>query len=278
MWGLCVIIMDYIKLVDTVRKYYLNSDVVGGTYSKKNSQTGKRDKKSFYLKWCPECEEINLWTYWQGHKNKKAKILLFGQDWSCPWDSQNGLLLEYVKNILQDDVHCSERYIQEINNGSLSTDNMLGKLMQSLGDEYDPFTPDNENLFFSNLCLGYRDYGASGGLNKTVLLHDVEYAKELIHIVEPKIVICLGKDTYDSFVYGANCTPKSKEKSFYKKLAQGECYSIFEDRIPVFGQAHTGSLGAINRWRYNPEKYEYSEEIVNQILFDDWTKMKKFLD
>ena len=72
-----------------------------------------------------------------------------------------------------------------------------------------------------------------------------------------------------------------KVRKYYLKsdvVAQGECYSIFEDRIPVFGQAHTGLLGANNRWRYNPEKYEYLEEIVNQILFDDWAEMKKFLD
>ena len=37
------------------------------------------------LYWCKECEEINLWTYWQGRNQLDADILLVGQDWGNPW-------------------------------------------------------------------------------------------------------------------------------------------------------------------------------------------------
>ena len=31
--------------------------------------------KELSLYWHPECEEINLWTYWQGRGNLDAKIM-----------------------------------------------------------------------------------------------------------------------------------------------------------------------------------------------------------
>ena len=268
--------MKYKDLVSKAKEYYSSeTPIIGGVYTKKDKQTGKKEIDPFILKWCPECEEINLWTYQQGHKNKKAKILLFGQDWACPWSPVTGKLLEYIERILVDN-KCSERYIAQIKDDSFPTDIMLKDLMISLGKEYDPFIPDNENLFFTNLCVGYRDHGASGGMYKKFLRHDVEYAEVLIEIVEPKIVICLGKDTYNALVKELKCVPKSKERSFYKKLAKGECYAMYQDRIPIFGQAHTGSLGIINRWRYNPEKLEYSEKIIKQLLLEDWAVMKDF--
>lgn len=270
--------MDYSTLVDQVREYYSGRNVNGGVYTRFDKVTKTRIKDPFLLKWCHECKEINLWTYWQGHKNKNAKILLFGQDWASPWNSETGSLLDYVQRILCEDNLCSYRYIEEIKAGSSPTDMMLKELMVSLGEEYDPFIPDNENLFFSNLCLGYRDHGTSGGLLKAALLHDVEYAKELISIVKPKIVICLGKDVYDAMIKGSGSKSVSKEKSFYKKLSEGKCYAMYENRIPIFGQAHTGSLGAMNRWRYNPEKCEYSEKNIKKLLLSDWSKMKEFLN
>ena len=31
------------------------------------------------LKWCDECQEINLWTYWQGRRHLDARIMLWGR-------------------------------------------------------------------------------------------------------------------------------------------------------------------------------------------------------
>lgn len=258
--------LDYSDLVRKVQEYYTDS-VHGGFYTKKDKKLNKTIKDEFRLKWCDECKEINLWTYWQGHKNKKAKILLLGQDWASPWDLENRKLLDYV---LQDDEGCSQRYIESL---SSPTDKMLQKLMVSLGEEYDPFKPDNENLFFTNLCLGYRDHGSSSGLDRNALLHDVEYTKELISIIEPKIIICLGKDTYDAMVQGTNSVPVSEEKSFYKKLAEGKCYATYDGRIPIYGQAHPGPLGVMNRRRYHPSVKERIEKSAEDILIEDWKKV-----
>lgn len=269
---------EYLQLATDVRNYYENKNIKGGYYTRKDSQSKKIYKEDFFLKWCPECEEINLWTYWQGKNNLQAEILLLGQDWASAWEPDSkGKLKEYVSRILNGKNGFSERYISEIMNDSSPTDKTLRKMMSRLGEEYDPFIPDNDKLFFTNLCLGYRDRGASGGMDKKAIKHDVPYIERLIAIVNPKIIICLGKDTYDSFVAGAKCKQEVKEKSFYKKLTQGKCYAWYQNKIPVFGQAHTGTLGAMNRWRYNTEKIEYHDGICEELLAHDWDIMKSFL-
>lgn len=195
---------EYIKLVEDVAKKY-STPILGGYY--------KKDKQDpFYLKWCDECKEINLWTYWQGRNNKEAEILLIGQDWASAW--KDGLLLDYLSEVLKSDVGCSERYIAAVEKNSSPTDVMLRDLLLSLGKKYDPFTADNKNLFFTNLCLGYRDHGVSGSLGTKCLEDDVEYIERLISIVKPKLVICLGKDTFDAFVKKTKITLVGEDKSF----------------------------------------------------------------
>lgn len=161
---------EYIKLISDVKEYYESNQVKGGYYTKRSQSTKQKIKKDFYLKWCPECKEINLWTYWQGKKNLQAEILLLGQDWASAWEpNSNGKLLEYVSRILEGNSGFSERYINEIKNDASKTDKMLRKMMYRLGEEYDPYIPDNDKLFFANICLGYRDHGVSGGMYKKVI-------------------------------------------------------------------------------------------------------------
>ncbi len=37
---------------------------------------GNQELQPNELYWCKECEEINLWTYWQGRNHLDADILL----------------------------------------------------------------------------------------------------------------------------------------------------------------------------------------------------------
>lgn len=257
---------EYRQLVKEVSEKY-KTPILGGYYKK-----GKEDP--FYLKWCEECQEINLWTYWQGRINIKADILLLGQDWASPW--KNGELITYVANVLSSKDGSSKRYIEEIDKGSSPTDKMLRELMLSLGREYDPFEVDNNKLFFSNLCLGYRDHGVTGGLELTALKNDVVYTEKLISIVEPKLVICIGKDAFDAFVKKTEIVVIGKDKSYYNRLASGENYAMYKG-IPIFGQAHTGSYGIKNRAKYGPEKILYTKENAKKLLLSDWSYMGKYL-
>ena len=51
---------QYRQLVSEIRTDYLN---------------GSRE-----LKWCEDCKEVNLWTYWQGRGHMDAQVMLVGQD------------------------------------------------------------------------------------------------------------------------------------------------------------------------------------------------------
>ena len=60
--------IQYQDLISRVKESYPLRDLA---YSGKDTQ----------LYWCEDCEEINLWTYWQGRGNLDAKTMLVGQDW-----------------------------------------------------------------------------------------------------------------------------------------------------------------------------------------------------
>lgn len=257
---------EYERLVKQVATKY-SKDIPGGKYSK---------DEPFVLRWCEECKEINLWTYWQGRRNQghKADILLLGQDWASPWE--DGKLREYLVSVLASEDGCSQRYIEAISNNSSPTDIMLAKLFNSLGAEYDPFIADNPKLFFANLCLGYRNYGSSRGLYKSRLNDDVQFIDELIKIVEPKLIVCLGKDTYEAFVKKTKSKPISQEKNFYKRFTDGKNYAMYAGKIPVYGQAHPGPLGVSNRKRYN-DVLESDNKTGEELMIDDWSYMKQWL-
>ena len=74
------------------------------------------DGKALRLYWCNDCEEINLWTYWQGRGHLDAKIMLVGQDWGCPWDTDYLPTIEQVRKANQ---HCEYDYL---NNNPSPTD------------------------------------------------------------------------------------------------------------------------------------------------------------
>ena len=61
---------EYQRLIQDVKSFYKGQE---------HSQTDP-----IYLTWWKDCEEINLWTYWQGKDSLDARIMLVGQDWGCP--------------------------------------------------------------------------------------------------------------------------------------------------------------------------------------------------
>lgn len=256
---------EYESLVNKVAAKY-SKDIPGGKYSK---------NEPFVLRWCEECKEINLWTYWQGRNNPnhKAEILLLGQDWASPWKKENGSLRDDIVDILKSVDGCSRRYVS---NNPFPTDVMLVKLFKSLGPEYNPDIEDNDKLFFTNLCLGYRNYGASRGLYKRCLNEDVPFIEELIKIVEPKLIVCLGKDTYEAFVSNTKSLPISSEKNFYKRFIDGMNYAMYAGKIPVYGQAHPGQFGVSNRKRYNSDP-KSDNKSGEELMIEDWAHMKKWL-
>lgn len=101
-----------------------------------------------------------------------------------------------------------------------------------------------------------------GGLSASISLCDLvraarEYALPQVEIVEPRLVICLGKVTFNALQ--ATCDrPKSKTM----EEAIDSPFSVGFRRI--WAQAHTGSLGQNNRNRGGVNRVE-----------QDWERMRR---
>ena len=126
-----------------------------------NVYDGPLDGKNPRLSWCDSCQEINLWTYWQGRGNLNAKILPVGQDWGCIYSEEAEQCIRKIELANKGDT-CN--YMQ--GNTNPTDRNLVTLFQKALG--LDVLKPCPE-LFFTNFVLGYRNKGTSGGFKKTGL-------------------------------------------------------------------------------------------------------------
>ena len=183
-------------------------------------------------------DQINLWAYWQGHQYKDIDengidILLVGQDWGNPnWDTASS---ERVSRIQagEDILYCGEKIT--------ATDRNLIDLFKEFHCNIEKKN-HGKRILFTNYCLGYRNCPQSGGMTRNLLSMDKELFDDLVRAVRPKIIICLGKLTYEA-VTG------QKIKGFSKQLKEGIPYAAeypMMKEIKVYGVAHCGGLGIRN--------------------------------
>lgn len=184
-----------------------------------------------------EGNQINLWTYWQGYQikdiDKGVDILLVGQDWGNPWHEENE---ETMKRIVAIQQGRNVMYYS----GS-PTGKMLVELFEILGCDILSLEP-GKRLFFTNYSLGYRTKSETGGMTKGLMLKDKELFDDLVVAIKPKIIICLGKLTYE-VVSGV------RADGFVKQLQKGIPFKSsypLNDAIPVYGVAHCGARGMSN--------------------------------
>lgn len=177
------------------------------------TRTMDKNAKGVYLKWCEACEEINLWTYWQGRGNYAPKYLLVGQDWGCADDDNGKRFIENIQAMKrgQDVSHIGDKISW--------TDRNLVALFEHLG-YLDIGSVRYEDLFFTNLCLGYRSAGTSGNLKKNWLRQAYPFFRRLVQILEPPTIICLGRDTFAG-VLEALCLKKPKIKRYNDFIESG---------------------------------------------------------
>lgn len=222
------------------------------------------------LHWCKECEQINLWTYWQGSLD--AKIMLVGQDWGSPWDGGAEKIMQRIRRINDGE----SVFYSSLAEMQLSpTDSNLEKLFHVLGYDVTKKEPD---LFFTNFILGYRDHGTSGGFRQQWVRDDAPYFKRLAEIIEPETIICLGKNTFKGVMY-ALTGKMERVRGFNRFLDNGENHRTVSlpsgNPIRVYAVAHCGTIGTMNRNR--GKKAEdganlSSKEIAVQI--QDWERIK----
>ena len=185
-----------------------------------------------------QCDQINLWTYWQGYQlkdfdEKGVDILLVGQDWGDP--ERNPKVLAAIKNIMagkEDD------YVIDS-----PTDATMVRMFKAFGKRIDITKKDpGLRLFFTNYCLGYRNGSETGGMTKEIMRQDEEVFNDLVLAIKPKIIICLGKITYE-MVSG------TVVKGFVKQLSEGVPFKApfpLDKTITVYGVAHCGARGRNN--------------------------------
>ena len=231
----------YIQLIIEVRENYKNNP---------------RDNGQVRLEWCDRdtdenlCQEINLWTYWQGWKwaerKSEIKFLVLGQDWGCPSETMDGGAIANVRDMNRGiDVMYLDGCNMETREST--TDKNLTYLFEKIG--YKGIDKRRyPDLFFTNFNLGYRTGNNSGGMTADLLESDGKYIKELIDILKPKNIICLGELVFNAtykLLLGGNL-----KYSGYNNLvsnSKGYKYSGtgYEGKIyPVF---HPGFYGVNNR-------------------------------
>lgn len=219
------------------------------------------------LFWCEDCQEINLWTYWQGRGNLDAKIMLVGQDWGSPWDDSAKSTMEQValanRNLAYDYLH---------NNPSI-TDDRLINLFREIGFEV---RYPCDGVFFTNLILGYRNKGLSGGYQKTWAEHDKGYFLELTNIVEPNVILCLARSTFEGVLSAFDvrlCPGIGNYNQFIESQRNPVSITLENGKeVHVFALAHCGALGTLNRNR--------GKDKQTDVLFfqkQDWRRILPYL-
>jgi DNA polymerase len=129
----------------------------------------------------------NLWSLWQGNLN--AEVMVVGQDW--------GDMCLYHKCCVSGSFDPLE---------DKSTTNMhLSKLLSTMGIVIDRRSdPQSQPCYFANAVLCIRNKGMQGdpleGSLKDWSANCGPHLKELIGIIEPKVVIALGESPFRSIL------------------------------------------------------------------------------
>lgn len=209
---------------------------------------------------CKECEEINLWAYWQGGQNHlDARILLIGQDWGAVGTPERNAQISRICRTKPDGCN----YLHETI-GISDTDQNLVRLFRSIG--YDIEKKKYPELFFTNYAIGYRSTRDTGKIPlKDWLKLSQPYMLQLIELIQPEVVLCLGKEVYQA-VLRLDPTPKRREPIRWNACieAGGERITCGTTSVYVIPLAHPGFFGSSNRNR----GYRITDKLELQLR--DW--------
>lgn len=224
---------------------------------------------SVKLMHCPLSREVNLWSCWEGgRKRLDAKVLLVGQDWGpCCSD-------DHIWSVLQALGQGCNAHLYMSGNDS-KTDDHLIELFKNIG--YDVKNDSNstrpsEDLFFTNFVLCYRSKGLSGGFRNIWVRNCSDHFRRLVSIIEPKIVLCLGRKVYEGVMRaldGREAFPGWKR--YNERLDARTPSTVPGTDCLIFPLAHCGIMGTNTRNRGK----EYNDILDVQIL--DWKAIERYL-
>lgn len=229
-----------------------------------------------------ELKEINAWTYWQGAGVRDPKILVLGQDWGSSKIGTNYFkaIAEMISNgTVNSEVVQYFKYVPGIaeNKKDFETDRNLAKGLGKLKVNGKLKYPDvlhkrYEELFFTNLIPGYRkDDKSTGGFKATWITEKVKTDFiDLINILSPKVVLCLGKDTFVRAAKICGHGNPLKKDGWNKYLdSEFEPLKVELEQNPekftyLYPLPHPGYFGKMNR---GAEKME-----------DDWERLSDWVE
>ena len=229
-------------------------NLVAKVKEKYKSYTTSNDKIT--LGWCdllPDedlCREINLWTYWQGWNYAEhtpiIKYMLLGQDFGPPDKEEQKGTIDNVR-LLNEQGRAKKNVMfhdgVKMDARDSKTDKALIPLFEILGrPDIDKVAYDD--LFFCICCLGYRKGNYSGNMTQDLMMSDEEYIRELVDIIEPENIICLGFNTSIATIR-ILCTKDFQCKNFSALMERKEPYVYKKSKI--FPVAHPGYWGMKNR-------------------------------
>lgn len=197
------------------------------------------------------CDEINLYTYWQGfgyaERLPKIKYLLVAQDWGNFFNADADPFKAAVEKM-----NAGEKVFYPFSLKS-RTDKNLIELFKILDRD---ITKPCDDVFFTNFCLGYRIGNEGGGMTKKLMMRDANLFRALCEILEPENILCLGKVTSEC-VYEA-LTHESSKKIFigtknYNDFLDNHLQIVLqygaksELTSNFYPLAHCGGMGIANR-------------------------------
>jgi hypothetical protein len=210
---------------DTMNKEYLDLvSRVRSDYKRASKSNGKIE-----LGWCDDdeipddnlCREINLWTYWQGwnyaQRESHIHILLIGQDWGNPYSpNEPGT----IKNIRMMNYGEDVPYYNNCKR-KMPTDEKIIEFFSYI-DYANIDKIRYPDLFFTNFNLGYRTAQSSSGMTSKLMDMDAQYNKELIDILKPDKILCLGE-----------AVVKATSKLLFNSIPKYESFNTYLDGKPI---------------------------------------------
>lgn len=218
---------------------------------------------------CDFCEEINLWSYWEGgREHLDAKVLLVGQDWGTYISD------DHIKPFIdaQKDGTLSGHYMD--GNRSI-TDRNLAELFKSIGFDVlrdTDGTRDSKELFFTNFVLCYRNEGLTGGFRDAWIRNCSDYFCRLVSIIEPRVILCLGRKVYEGVMRSlGGCEAAPGWKNYNERLDAHAPSAVAEMNCAVFPLAHCGIMGTNTRNRGK------SFSNILDVQKRDWQEIVRYL-
>lgn len=140
-------------------------------------------------------------------------------------------------------VYCG-KVVSYIRRNDSITDKNLIQLFRTIGFN---ILSDDPKLFFTNLVMGYRLQGTSGGFKTAWANADAPFFRRLVDIIHPRVLLCLGKDTFRCTLRALGLQHLPVIRNYNRFIESSEnpvkIHLCDGETALVFALAHCGVMG-----------------------------------